>query len=540
MQESYNNFETFRNNFASVINNLVENQSLNPGQVQKAQQLVDLVNEKLPSLSSEKGVRFLSTKLIKKFEKDLEIEKTSNLNLKASYLKLCDLIKNESNKIDQPEQPEIPIELMHMIYDYISDGETIFNFAVSSKLLNQIHQELISRKVPYRMDIALNELANLKPLEHSQPEESCKLSFPFPHQKMLSRGADGKYYSRSINYGKDILYITDFRNKENFMVTLDTEKTIYDFAKANDIELRQGCILDIVSCHPTSKGVVLVNKKFVSLWNYSEDGQLELKKISIPYTAKEGTEKESPRDKKKAKNLVGVEIKTSTMHQGQLFINVNDNGGMFLDKRDQILVCDLTKDDLVFEPVKRKGSMENRFLTSNNEDLFIGRTSNHKCEKMQSAIIKQTDEGKELIDQEELTQGIYFQESHEGRWIIYEDSNGYLNIFDSKIKKPLLDSETGKIERGNIKNEFIVDDVLFIFYTNGTFKAIHLPTLRDHTELLKPFLEPYLKDKKVFALSFNKKDGKFELNLLLERTENNEDNTKSDMFIDLVVIPISQ
>ena len=83
------------------------------------------------------------------------------------------------------------------------------------------------------------------------------------------------------------------------------------------------------------------------------------------------------------------------------------------------------------------------------------------AEKMQSVVIKQTNEGgKELVDQEEITQGVFFQESHEGRWILYRDSEGYLNIFDSKIKQNSI-SKMEKIEQSNIKSKFIVDDVLF-------------------------------------------------------------------------------
>ena len=79
----------------------------------------------------------------------------------------------------------------------------------------------------------------------------------------------------------------------------------------------------------------------------------------------------------------------------------------------------------------------------------------------------------------------------------------------------------------------------FIFNKNETSKVIHIPTQTDYTELLKPFLESYLKENEVFALSLKNKKDKFELSLLLQRTEYNKQEDKQESFIDLVVIPIS-
>lgn len=409
------------------------------------------------------------------------------------------------------EQSGLSYDAWAYIYQRFLDIEAAFNFALVCRSFNQIHAYSLRKSFNKKiLSYAIQALTDRKQIESSTKSAACLHTFPLEegdYQRLLAGGEEGRYYSKSI-FNRECLYITDFsKEAKDVFSCINMMEKIKEFISAKSInppfKLHQYSF-DIVSCHPIQKGVIITADQLVSCWHYSEEGSLELTAIHFPFQAKDPS-----------KELWEIKIRNSTLYSGTLFLKIEDRKKKCFECQYNFIMIDLTKDLSIFEKLKCDNDFTEHFLLSSAQGLLIGQFDKNEMEFVE---VEQADEGKKLTSQKRFLQseGCCVGYPLGGRWIV-QVKGDHIHILDSKNGEACVNSDMAvPIPTKGDDRVFITEDVLFVSYKNKTFRVIHLPTKKEYTDILKPFLASYLSRQQVFAVSIHyDKNQEFVLKALL-------------------------
>lgn len=192
--------------------------------------------------------------------------------------------------IDVPEP--FPAEVWYQILSFVIGGERAnFQQVVSYGSVCRFFLQFCLDSIAYdRLQFILGKV---KAAELPEPAPLVLDSMiQLRNSRLLAVGSDGKHYLKcTANLSQHILYILEFSDdQKKFIVrTLDLVKEIYD---VNSVEIPKGdgnpeflCHLfqEIVACHTTEDGFMVITLLGASIWTYSDSGIPQFQGFFTPF-----------------------------------------------------------------------------------------------------------------------------------------------------------------------------------------------------------------------------------------------------------------
>lgn len=333
----------------------------------------------------------------------------------------------------------------------------------------------------------------------SRPMQAIKTTTSplFGAARFLATGPDEKQYFSCC----DGLLIVDF-SKENPLFCLKPEQI-------PALKSMHSESLQVISCHPTKNGFILVTKFNVSTWSYNSVGEPELDPL-YPLFNPEPSYR--------------LRIISSGYVQDMLLLTIQREG------ERSFLKIDL-KDATTIEPSSATYLQSNLHkrdskLFNNKESLFM------ICDGFLTEL---------KLSEEKLTTGknilFHFLCANE-KWIIGWAGRAPFGDYSLTVI-PVGEEEVWSIPTGGVptKNCFIQQDFFITFlHTDAFFEMIHLPTRKKYSSFLSPILAPYFKARhpwpNMLSLSINVEKGRgFLLRLIFQDRQHR---------FDLIDIPLKE
>jgi hypothetical protein len=370
------------------------------------------------------------------------------------------------------------------------------------------------------------------------PQSIIRTSLQLPnfYQKCLAVGKDGTHYYSSIDK-EHILYIIKSTTKGCELISLDLENVIGIQTQSQFLRSEQ----NIVSCHLTPSGFIVVTWKGCSVWKYDKAGHPVFHSfyvLPVHYTHR---------------------IWSSSYHNGVLLVTIRNR--MFPHVVDTIILKMIELNDKApqFSEVYLSQQIEllMGIAPNANYELFdIGKHFIMREQGRQKTIcsisISEIDgkkvvipenagfnlviPGYKLINEEvfdNFSNVIHFYRSKWPYFVLVIDDFWstfpcfYLhNIEKENLKKENLLIELEPLLDGNGRSPhvFVTEDYfLFVSFLGGNVQIIHLPTKEDYMKKLKPFLEPYLNQNTILFSAntrFERRLGMFLDVLILDKRAN--------------------
>lgn len=363
-----------------------------------------------------------------------------------------------------------PAEIWHKVISHLINDSTSLNHLVNYMLVSKEFCSFCIEHVKRYQWLLV--FKNLKPLVEEIAPQTLKDVLPFVSDRpltMLNHAKKGKSYQQYMRQQykdeESTLYILDASERGFVMAILNIEKEIQtkfgDTLKQH--QLSNYAWYHIVNCHPTDTGFILVTTFGVSRWQYNAHSQPECIGFYLP-------------------NCDGIKgnyrFIASTYIQNELYINC-------WHRMATILIATFTDHSVAFV------SLKDQVFSKKETELSELISFRNRYYKIDNWLVFQKRQN--MVD-----------------YLCLLDENDFTIAIDEQLN--IVMPKPGYHEYLCIMNDFI-----FLFYSDQTCRILHIPTKTELTKQLDPFLKPYLQpDVFVFAVHFYKKSHQVVLQILLK------------------------
>jgi hypothetical protein len=408
---------------------------------------------------------------------------------------------------DSFDSPTLPEEIWSHVFSFLFQDPQLRGIVAACMLVNQEFLQICIKQVSSQKMLSAFHLLPAPGAPPNVIPLSLELT-PNHLPKCLAIGEDGIGYYKCFAIDQHILYIIKSTSIGCKLFSLDLQKEIVQTKEQNP----QGA-QHIVSCHPRPNGFIVVTRSGCSVWEYDKAGKPVLHSfhnlnLFVPCNSVYSTSYYN-----------GVLLVT----HGRVLNKNEDNNNNNENKKHHIVLkmIDLNAATPQFSEVyldcdRMAITPKDKYKLSNIGKEHLILCDQGQLRKLCPISVRETG-GKKFIIPEgnfsilagEFSDGNFdFNLSKWPYFVLVTYNHTATLLYVHNIKENKLWIAPEKLLHVHCAPYVFVEDYfLFLSYFGKNFQIIHLPTKKDYTEKLKPFLEPYLnKNTRLFSAKTRSED----------------------------------